>query len=248
MFAIHTGGVTSRNPFLAPDVQSRRGGPQKEPLSRDAIVETALQLLHRDGLDGMSLRKVAAALHTGAASLYAYVDNLQELQALVLDRAIGKTSFRVDAAKDWREGVHHLLASYLAVLTKSPGLAQLAFGTLATGPHALRFLDSMLGQFERGNVDKARAAWAVDMLMLYINATALEQSSRSHSPDPLGPMESALRLVTARDYPNIDAAREELMSGPGRIKWGIDVILNGLGATPVPSPPAQARPRKRRGN
>ncbi|AKV04327.1 Transcriptional regulator, TetR family [Labilithrix luteola] len=82
----------AKDPFAARDVQSRRGGPVKTPLSRELIVGTALELLKRDGVEGMGLRKVAAALDTGAASLYAYVDDSNALQALVLDRALGRST------------------------------------------------------------------------------------------------------------------------------------------------------------
>ena len=78
--------MVARNPFEAPDVESRRGGPVKQPLSRDAIVAEALRQITTNRLKGMSLRKVAAALDTGPATLYAYVQDLDELYALVLDR------------------------------------------------------------------------------------------------------------------------------------------------------------------
>src|SRR5579871_6356449 len=120
----------SRNPFQAPEVTSRRGGPAKEPLSREAIVTAALVLLRREGPEGMSLRKVAAALDTGPASLYVYVENLQELQALVLDRAL--TDVRTDGGRGrgWQRRVTALLTSYLEVLLGTPGLAELAMSTV----------------------------------------------------------------------------------------------------------------------
>ena len=62
---------------------SRRNRPAKAPLSRDLIVSTALEILERDGLSGLSLRRIATALDTGAASLYVYLANLNELHALI---------------------------------------------------------------------------------------------------------------------------------------------------------------------
>ena len=53
----------------------------------------------------MSLRKVATALKTGPASLYAYVDDLQELQALVLDRALGGVDTRGAKRGAWRSNL-----------------------------------------------------------------------------------------------------------------------------------------------
>ena len=57
--------MAARNPFEARYAVSRRGGPAKPPLSRDAIVMEALRQLTSDGLGGISLRKVATALEAG---------------------------------------------------------------------------------------------------------------------------------------------------------------------------------------
>src|SRR5271170_8191166 len=109
-----------RNPFEAPHVESRRGGPVKQPLSRDAIVREALRQLRADGLGGMSLRKVAAALETGPASLYAYVDDLHGLQALVLDRALAAVDIGLAKGRaGWRERLKRVLESYAKVLFQS---------------------------------------------------------------------------------------------------------------------------------
>src|SRR4051794_39295169 len=113
--------MVERDPFQRRHVESRRGGPVKKPLSRDAIVDEALRQLTADGLSGMSLRKVAAALETGPASLYAYVDDLRELHALVLDRALAKVKLP-RAGAPWRERLQSLLEAYLRVLCASPGL------------------------------------------------------------------------------------------------------------------------------
>src|SRR5580700_10042280 len=117
--------MEARNPFDASEVVSRRGGPAKQPLSRDAIVAEALAQLTRDGVESMSLRKVAAALETGPASLYVYVKDLDELEALVFDHALARVAVRGAKQKDWRERVKAVLTSYHRVLLSSPGLAQI---------------------------------------------------------------------------------------------------------------------------
>jgi AcrR family transcriptional regulator len=89
-------------------------------------VTEALRKLTSDGLKGLSLRKVAAALETGPASLYAYVDDLEALDALVLDRALGKVDVGNIAKGGWRDRLVRVLESYARVLSASPGLAQLA--------------------------------------------------------------------------------------------------------------------------
>ena len=224
--------MTERDPFQAPHVASRRGGPAKKPLSRDAIVDEALRQLTADGLGGMSLRKVATALETGPASLYAYVADLRELHALVLDRALAKVKVP-RAGAPWRERLQALLAAYLRVLCASPGLAQLAFGTIAIGPNALRITEALLGLLDEGGVDARTSAWAVDLLVLYVTAIAAEHSDGLKSVGPESAVARAFTAASLHEYPHLRAAREHLLSGTGeeRFAWALAVLLGGVLAT-----------------
>jgi AcrR family transcriptional regulator len=245
-----SGMGTPKNPFESRDVLSRRGGPVKEPLSRDRIVAEALRLLSEEGLEGMSLRKVAAALETGPASLYAYVDDLQSLQALVLDRALAAVDVSGARRRGWRERVKAVLYSYVTVLIERRGLAQLALSTIAVGPHALRIVEGLLGLLEEGGLERATAAWSVDLLLLYATAIAAEQS-RGHDPaNPEGPLARAIAGVQGRDYPRVHAARDDLLAGEGedRFSWAIEVLVSGMLQCPAPatSSAAAGRARNRR--
>jgi AcrR family transcriptional regulator len=226
--------MSTRNPFEARDVTSRRGGPVKKPLSRDAIVTVALDLLTREGLEGMSLRKVAAALETGPASLYAYVDDLRELQTLVFDRALADVTIPREPLRDWRSRLASLLESYITILARSSGLAQLAMNTIAAGPNALRIIEALLCLLDEAGVDQSTAAWAADLLSLYATAIAAEQSHRKENGDPLGPLVRMLGSVSQPEFPRIHASREQLVSGQGleRFDWAIEVLLKGVLQTP----------------
>ncbi|MGC4070793.1 MAG: TetR/AcrR family transcriptional regulator C-terminal domain-containing protein [Polyangiaceae bacterium] len=228
--------MSQRNPFVERNVASRRGGPVKDPLSRDRIVQAAYELLAEGGLESMSLRKVAARLETGAASLYAYVEDLRELQALVLDHALGKVRFPKSRGQDWRSRLVALLRSYVNVLIETPGLAHIAMNSIAAGPNALRIIEAELALLEEAGVGATTSAWAVDLLSLYGTAIAAEQSHRKEHGNPFEPLLRTLEQLSAREYPRVHASRESLVSGDGeeRFEWAIDVLLNGLlrSATP----------------
>jgi len=233
----------AKNPFEGLEVRSRRGGPVKEPLSRDHIVAEALRLLEKEGLEGMSLRKVAAALETGPASLYAYVEDLEGLKALVLDRALAAVDLSGARWRDWRERLKAVLLSYLMVLYKGRGLAQLALTTSAVGPHTMRIVETLLGLLEEGGLDRATAAWSVDLLLLYVTAIAAEQS-RGHDPShPGGPIARAIAGASAEEYPHVHASRDDLLAGDGaeRFSWAIHVLLSGMLQCPAPMGRASGR-------
>jgi AcrR family transcriptional regulator len=238
--------MSPRNPFEARLVRSRRGGRTKAPLSRDVIVAAALDLLTRRGPEGMSLRQVAAALDTGPATLYAYVEVLQALQALVLDRALAGVATTGPRGLDWRRRLLALLESYFTVLSRVPGLAQLALRTAAAGPHALRVVEALLGLLDEAGVDHPTAACAVDLILLYVTAIAAEHGERRDHADPLAPIAKALGAVSAEAYPRVHALREQLLSGdgPARFAWSIEVLLTGVLRTPRAAAGPPRPPRK----
>ncbi len=230
MFGSKNVQMRDQNPFLGREVKSRRGGKVKEPLSRDRIVDEALQLLTSEGLDGMSLRAVATALETGPASLYAYVDNLDALRALVLDKALADVDTSTNRRRSWRSRVKAVLESYVRVLLGTPGLAQLALSTIAAGPNSLRIIEALLDALDDGGIDSGTSAWAVDLLLLYVTAIGAEQTQRDPATPPTGPIAHALQAASVDEFPRVHAARAELLSGEGtdRFEWAIDTLIAGV--------------------
>jgi len=96
---------------------SRRERPAKPALTREGIVATALEVMRAEGLDRVTMRRLATELDTGAASLYVYVRNTAELRAYMLDELLaGLDLSPVTAAGDWRERLVAVLWSYTVVL------------------------------------------------------------------------------------------------------------------------------------
>lgn len=230
MFANDNEGMSGPDLFAGREVKGRRGSKVKAPLSRDRIVDEALTQLRRNGLEGMSLRAVATALETGPASLYVYVDDLASLRALVLDRALSRVSTAMNRRGGWRSRLKAVLESYTRVLLATPGLAQLALSTIAAGPNSLRVIEALLGALEEGGVEKGAAAWAVDLLFLYVTAISAEQGQRDPATSPMGPITRTLSDVSSREFPRVHAAREELLSGKGkeRFDWALETLITGV--------------------
>ena len=162
------------------------------------------------------------------------------------DVAVG-TDERCSVAPE-SEGTANRVGHATPVLFKSRGLAQLALGAIAVGPHALRVLDTLLGLLEEGGVNRATAAWAVDLLILYVTAIAAERSERSSPTEGLGPVAQAIARASRDEYPNIHAASAELVSGEGkeRFSWAIEVLISGVLQGPRPQANLRRTNRKRR--
>jgi AcrR family transcriptional regulator len=196
--------------------------------------------MRAEGLDRVTMRRLATELDTGAASLYVYVRNTAELRAYMLDELLaGLDLSPVTAEGDWRERLIAVLWSYTVVLAKHPGLAQSALVTRPSGPGYLHLLDGLLALLS-AEVPPGRAAWAVDLLLHFATSTATEQGTRSQAIDARDEEDQVVAAIThapADTYPHIAALGLELVSGPGpdRLTWGFHVLINGVLQTARPT-------------
>ncbi|SFL95422.1 transcriptional regulator, TetR family [Paenibacillus sp. 1_12] len=215
---------------------SRRSRPAKAPLSKETIITTALELLRKDGLTGLSMRKVAVALDTGPASLYVYVANLNELNGYVLDLALGDVILPSGHEGPWKTRLLDLLQSYLSILYQSPGLAELAQTTIPSGSNYLQIMETILGILVEAGLESTAAAWGVDLLLLYATSVAFEQSSRDHNGIGMDPLANIINSLDSVKFPHIFNLKTPLFSGgETRFKWGLEIIMNGILHTPSPS-------------
>lgn len=108
--------------------------PVPAPLSRERIVRAAIQLADADGLDAVSLRKVAAALDVRPMRLYGYIDSKEELLDLMVDAAHAEIRPSGDS---WREVLRSLAEGTRRAAHEHEWLADLLGGRPQLGPHAL---------------------------------------------------------------------------------------------------------------
>ncbi|MHB9855419.1 TetR/AcrR family transcriptional regulator [Streptomyces krungchingensis] len=223
---------------------SRRERPAKPALTRDGIIETAVALMRAEGLQRVTMRRLAQELDTGPASLYVYVRNTAELHAAVLDDLLGAVDLTpVGASGDWRDRLVRVLTSYTHVLFEHPGLARSALVARPSGARYLDLLDALLALLGEGGVPGERAAWAVDLLLQFATSTAAEHAPGEKDPaDAEGEwaaLAAALRGASGERHPHVAALGAELLSGPGeaRLDWGFQVLINGVLYTSRPGTP-----------
>ena len=219
----------------------RRERPAKPALTREGIVAAAVRLMQAEGLDRVTMRRLAQELDTGAASLYVYLRNTAELHAAMLEQLLGEVDLSpVTAVGDWRDRLIEVLWTYTRILFEQPGLAPSVLVTRPSGPAYLRLADGILALLAAGGMPADRAAWAVDLLLHFATSTAAEQGTRERAidaGDEEDALVAALREAPADTFPHIAALGvDELMSGTGqdRLTWGFGVLINGILQTPRP--------------
>jgi AcrR family transcriptional regulator len=200
-----------------------------------------MSVMRADGLDRVTMRRLAAELDTGAASLYVYVRNTAELHAAMLEELLGQIDLSpATASGAWQERLIDVLTSYTAILFEHPGLAQSALVTRPSGPAYLGLVEAILALLDAGGISRDRASWGMDLLLHVATATAVEHGTRERAidaSDEEDAVAAALRDAPADRFPHIAAiGATELMSGPGRLDWGFRVLINGVIHTPRAEP------------
>ncbi|MER5387990.1 TetR/AcrR family transcriptional regulator [Saccharopolyspora sp. NPDC002686] len=217
-----------------------RERPVKQPLSLELIVRTALDLLDTEGLDAVSMRKVAQRLGTGAASLYAYVRNKDELHELMLDLVIGEIALPEPAPEKWQEQIKELIRQQVAVLSAHPGIAQVVMRTPApTGPNALVVSETMMAVLRSAGMPDRTVAFAVDILALYGTAVAMERTADfgltdAERDERFAQVGQYFAQLPPERFPTITALLPVLMDGTeeDRFEFGLDLLVRGLATTP----------------
>ena len=216
----------------------RRSAPRVRALTIDAIAAAALRVVDEEGLDAMTMRRVAQELGTGAASLYAYVDNKHRLLELGIDRALAELQPPPPGDGPWQEQLKVGLREVRALFSRHRDLARASFARIPLGENALRASEWMIATLRRGGLPTNVIAYACDLLPLYVTAIAYEESiyaGEQISTDQLGDyvaeMRSYFESLPRSRFPNVVAFAAALTSGAQgdeRFEFGLDVLIAGL--------------------
>ncbi|WOX25276.1 TetR/AcrR family transcriptional regulator [Streptomyces solicathayae] len=122
----------------------RTGRGPKPAYSRADIVAAAVRVADADGMDAVSMRRVAAEIGCGTMSLYNYVPRKEDLYELMVDAASGEYDLSRGPSGDWRADMLHVAREARGILHRHPWVIRLMTTGYAFGPNALRFLEHCL--------------------------------------------------------------------------------------------------------
>lgn len=216
----------------------RRGpsGGRKKPITVEAIIDTAFGIVASEGYEALTMRRVATALETGPASLYAHVVNKDDLDDLLLGRLYAQIELPEPDPGTWRQQITSVCTQMRDQYSRYPGISGAALAIMPTNLETMRVNEGMFAIVLAGGVDPQTAAWAIDALTLYVNAYCLETSLRDRAA------RNGDNWVVSRDellrrfaelpdtFPQTKRYAAELTSGTGhdRFDFTVKLILDGL--------------------
>src|ERR1700722_11945841 len=164
-----------------PERPSRR---RRDPISRDAIVTAAIDLLDREGLAALSMRKLADELGAGAASLYWHVGSKDGLLDLVMDEIIGEGNVPDPEPDRWQEQLKQVARDQRAASLRHPWVVRVSIGRIPMGPNALRYSERILAILRAGGLPPRLAVQGYLLLIATVNGFTIDETGVDDVPDP----------------------------------------------------------------
>lgn len=168
------------------------------------------------------MRRVAAELGTGPASLYAHIAHKEELLEQVFDEVAAEIPLPDPDPARWQEQVRQLWIDSHAAFARNGDIARVALGRVPLGPNSMRVAEVTMAVLRAGGVPDQAAAWAVDVVGLYVVANAIEgavyadrQRSEQERQAYWTQVADYFAAVPADRFPTTAALAPMMMTGTG---------------------------------
>ena len=213
------------------------GSARKRPrLTPEAITETAIRLADAEGLDAVSIRRVAAELDARAMSLYDHFASKRDLLASMNDEVVGEMLVSQPLPEDWRQAVAVSARTMFAAYARHPWAILVTLERVDPGPNAIKLAKQMARALttlplEHGDV------WQVQGI---VNDYVLGYSFRTVATvNPAG-MEAAIAATDIVEFPELAALPDNLRtrSSIDRFELGLQTVLDGIEQRFLDQPPA----------
>ena len=149
---------------------------ERTSLSKERVLQTAVALAARDGIESLSMRKLANELGAGAMSLYHYVPNKEVLLDGMVDIVFGEIELP-PVGVDWKNALRRRAIATRAVLNRHRWAVGLMESRATPGPASFRVHNAVLGYLREGGFSIELAIQAYSVQDAYIYGFALQEKS-----------------------------------------------------------------------
>jgi AcrR family transcriptional regulator len=204
------------------------------PLSRDKVLGAAITLADQDGIESLSMRKLAQEFGVVPMALYKHVANKDDMLDGMVDVVFSEIDLPPNGT-DWKTGMRQRAMSARQVLARHRWAIGLTESRMKPGATNLRHHDSVIGCLREAGFSIEMAIHAYSALDSYIYGFALqEQTLPFDNPENVGEVaEDMLSQFSADEYPYLKETIVQLINKSDweyadEFEFGLDLILEGL--------------------
>ena len=203
-------------------------------LSKQRVVAEAIRIADREGVHGLSMRRLAGALGAGAMSLYYYVANKEELLDAMIDIVFEEIELP-PAETDWQSAMRRRAASTRQVLARHPWAISLMESRTSPGPANLRHREAVTACLRGAGFSVLMATHANWLLDSYVYGFALQEASLPFdTADELADMTKDVFLpqLPPDEFPYLNESAAALLAAgyepAEEFIFGLGLILGAL--------------------
>ncbi|WP_136709030.1 TetR/AcrR family transcriptional regulator C-terminal domain-containing protein [Agromyces sp. H66] len=203
-------------------------------LSKQRVVVEAVRLADREGVDGLSMRRLAGALGAGAMSLYHYVANKDELLDAMIDVVFAEIELPPEEA-DWQSAMRWEAASTRQALARHPWAIGLMESRTSPGPANLRHREAVTACLRRAGFSVVMATHANWLINSYVYGYALQAATLPFdTADELADMTEDVYLpqLPPDEFPYLNESAAALIAAgydpAEEFIFGLDLVLAAL--------------------
>lgn len=208
---------------------------RKRGLSVGRVVEAAIALADAEGIEAVSMARVAERLGFSTMSLYRHVRGKDELLALMVDAGV---EYEPAAVSGWRDGLERWALDFLAMVRRHPWIVRIEIVRQPMGPNRAAWLDSGLQALAGTALREDDKMGVMLMLNGYVFGEAqIDEQVRSAERDGIDPGTSMLAILDAPGaqdrFPALRHALTHEGLGPAGVEedhfaFGLERVLDGI--------------------
>ena len=235
---------------------------RRHQLTRERVVAEALTIIAEQGVQALTMRRLAARLEVVPGALYHHVRNKQQLHDLVLDNVLAEVDLHLDSSPGWTDQLKVVAHRLRQVLEDHSGVADILKTRDPLGPHSLALAEAFLGPLQAAGFTDREAGLAFFLLVDYTIGFAVGSTSTSvneqrvRDPATRTQLHQFFRSLPPDRFPALVALGEHVWvdNRDERFTAGLQMLVDGLehartspsdqppGGRPTSTPTTRRRP------
>jgi AcrR family transcriptional regulator len=205
---------------------------RRKPLSRDRILAAALEVVDEQGIDALSMRKLAQSLGYEAMSLYNHVANKDDLLDGILDLVLAE--MEPPEAHGRLPGIRRAALSAHEALRRHPWAATMLMSPGRIRPARIQYMEALLAALRGAGLTAETTYHAYHVLDAHIVGFSLWVSTHGKMPDDVEDARAWFdRMIPVATLPYLhEHGLQHLEGGPhhdvSAFEFALDLLLGGL--------------------
>lgn len=208
---------------------TRKPAEPRERLTRERIVRTALEIVDREGLPALSMRRLGAELAVDPMAVYYYVQSKDALLDAIVEAVMSEIDLGIDDPEaPTEERVLRAAYAYRDVLSAHANALPILLDRSPSTPAGLRPVEVLVGILRDAGLPPSQAVAGMNAISATVRGTVSMIAGRPIAPPTPDEMAAFAEQLPAREFPNLREAALCPPDAAADFEFGIRALARGL--------------------